>query len=136
MGSSSGGHGAGTAVSVGTGTFTTAAADEKQRTARPQLFFQQRSNSVTATTGAFGPVSTGTVHSGSSTARAATSSKPRPKPQDIKDYKIKVPDSLNPIAPCGACQEWLKKIAEVNPDFKVITFTDTSCEQIFVKGVK
>jgi hypothetical protein len=26
---------------------------------------------------------------------------------------------LNPIAPCGACNEWLKKIAETNPDFKV-----------------
>jgi hypothetical protein len=27
--------------------------------------------------------------------------------------------ALNPIAPCGACNEWLRKIAEVNPDFKV-----------------
>jgi hypothetical protein len=45
-------------------------------------------------------------------------------------------DSLNPIAPCGACQEWLKKIAEVNPDFKVITFTDSTCEELFIKSVK
>jgi cytidine deaminase len=27
--------------------------------------------------------------------------------------------ALNPLDPCGACMEWLKKIAEVNPDFKV-----------------
>ncbi len=29
------------------------------------------------------------------------------------------PVELNPIAPCGACNEWLRKIAEVNPEFKV-----------------
>jgi hypothetical protein len=33
----------------------------------------------------------------------------------------------NPLGPCGSCIEWLKKIAEVNPDFKIITFTDSSC---------
>ena len=27
--------------------------------------------------------------------------------------------ALNPLDPCGACMEWLKKIAEVNPDFSV-----------------
>ena len=42
---------------------------------------------------------------------------------------------LNPISPCGACNEWLKKIAEVNPDFKVITFSDSSCESVFVTEV-
>lgn len=42
---------------------------------------------------------------------------------------------LNPISPCGACNEWLKKIAEVNPDFKVVTFSDSSCESVFVSEV-
>ena len=28
--------------------------------------------------------------------------------------------------------EWLKKISEVNPDFKVLTFTSTNCEKIFI----
>ena len=32
----------------------------------------------------------------------------------------------NPLDPCGACMEWLKKIAEVNPDFKV-GCTDLAC---------
>jgi len=41
----------------------------------------------------------------------------------------------NPIPPCGACYEWLKKIAEVNPDFKVVTFTSAQCDAIFVKPV-
>ena len=45
-------------------------------------------------------------------------------------------EGRNPINPCGACNEWLKKIAEVNPDFKVITFTATDCQTCFIKGVK
>ena len=43
--------------------------------------------------------------------------------------------ALNPLAPCGACMEWLKKIAEVNPDFKVITFSDTNCEHAFIAPI-
>ena len=42
----------------------------------------------------------------------------------------------NPISPCGACNEWLKKIAEVNPDFRIVTFTATDTATIFVKAVK
>lgn len=42
---------------------------------------------------------------------------------------------LNPLDPCGACMEWLKKIAEVNPDFKVLTFTSTSCEKVFITPI-
>ena len=40
--------------------------------------------------------------------------------------------ALNPLDPCGACMEWLKKISEVNPDFKVLTFTSTNCEKVFI----
>ena len=39
---------------------------------------------------------------------------------------------LNPTHPCGACNEWLKKISEVSPDFVVVTFTDESCEYCFL----
>jgi cytidine deaminase len=42
---------------------------------------------------------------------------------------------LNPIAPCGACTEWLKKIAEVNPDLKIVMFEDTTCETVFVRSI-
>jgi len=41
-------------------------------------------------------------------------------------------DDINPLKPCGACNEWLKKIAESNPYFKVITFTDTDCSGVYV----
>jgi hypothetical protein len=30
---------------------------------------------------------------------------------------------INPTSPCGSCNEWLKKIAELNPDFKGINYT-------------
>ena len=43
--------------------------------------------------------------------------------------------ALNPLDPCGACMEWLKKISEVNPDFKVLTFTSTNCEKVFVTPI-
>ena len=45
-------------------------------------------------------------------------------------------EGRNPLNPCGACNEWLKKIAEVNPDFKIITFTSTDCNTVFIKAVK
>ena len=42
---------------------------------------------------------------------------------------------LNPIAPCGACSEWLKKIAEREPNFRIITFDTVACDSIYVKRV-
>lgn len=42
------------------------------------------------------------------------------------------PQDINPLMPCGACNEWLKKIAECNPYFKVITFTDADCNGVYV----
>ena len=43
--------------------------------------------------------------------------------------------AMNPLDPCGACMEWLKKIGEVNPDFKVVTFTDSSCEHVYITPI-
>jgi hypothetical protein len=43
--------------------------------------------------------------------------------------------SMNPLKPCGACLEWLKKIAEVNPSFSVITFTDSECKGVYVEEI-
>ena len=43
--------------------------------------------------------------------------------------------ALNPLDPCGACMEWLKKIAEVNPDFVVLTFTNTACEKCYTTPI-
>jgi hypothetical protein len=38
---------------------------------------------------------------------------------------------MNPLAPCGACNEWLKKIAESNPYFRIVTFTDAECNGVY-----
>ena len=38
---------------------------------------------------------------------------------------------MNPLKPCGACLEWLKKISSVNPGFQVITFTDYQCKGVY-----
>ena len=38
---------------------------------------------------------------------------------------------MNPLSPCGACNEWLKKIAESNPYFQILTFTDADCHGVY-----
>jgi len=43
--------------------------------------------------------------------------------------------ALNPLDPCGACMEWLKKIGEVNPDFRVLTFTNTDCDKVYITPI-
>ena len=45
------------------------------------------------------------------------------------------PGDLNPLKPCGACMEWLRKIAEVNPRFRVLTFTDKRCTGVYREHV-
>lgn len=42
---------------------------------------------------------------------------------------------LNPISPCGACMEWLRKIAEKEPNFRVITFESYDCDKVYVKRI-
>ncbi len=39
------------------------------------------------------------------------------------------------LGPCGACTEWLKKMAEANPDLRVITFKEAECKNVFVDPV-
>ena len=41
----------------------------------------------------------------------------------------------NPLSPCGSCMEWLRKIAEVNPDFHVVTFDSEACTKVYVNKV-
>jgi len=42
----------------------------------------------------------------------------------------------NPRGPCGSCMEWLKKIAQCNPSFKVITFSSRTLEKAIVRNLK
>ena len=37
------------------------------------------------------------------------------------------------LGPCGACQEWLRKVAEVNPRFQVIVFDGPEMGQAFLE---
>jgi len=46
-----------------------------------------------------------------------------------------VPKDMNPMNPCGTCREWLLKIAEANPNFRVITFATVGCKEIYVNRV-
>eukprot|EP00435_Cladocopium_sp_Y103_P010567 s57_g2.t1 len=39
-------------------------------------------------------------------------------------------DLLNPLPPCGACNEWLLKIGEKSPGFYVVTFQDLSLDVV------
>jgi len=50
----------------------------------------------------------------------------------VSNFCTAYQQDINPLKPCGACNEWLKKIAESNPYFKVITFTDTDCNGVYV----
>ena len=66
--------------------------------------------------------------------RSGTPHSPRSR-RAMMGPRLEIQTDLNPIAPCGACLEWLKKIAEVNPDFRVLMFEDTSCAKVFVRSV-
>ena len=39
------------------------------------------------------------------------------------------------LGPCGACSEWLRKVSEINPDLKVVTFNDEGLLEMFVESV-
>ncbi|CAK4732112.1 hypothetical protein LEN26_001427 [Aphanomyces euteiches] len=50
----------------------------------------------------------------------------------LESVDAKVEKDRNPLAPCGACNEWLLKIAEANPSFKIITFDSIACEKVYI----
>ena len=39
------------------------------------------------------------------------------------------------IGPCGACQEWLKKVTMVNPDLSILTFEDLECTKVYINSI-
>ncbi|KAF0690588.1 Aste57867_18035 [Aphanomyces stellatus] len=50
----------------------------------------------------------------------------------LQVVEAKLDKDRNPLAPCGACNEWLLKIAEANPSFKIITFDSMACENVYI----
>jgi len=79
-----------------------------------------------------------TLKASSSTATPASlPSVKRLRSESIRSaFSLGEGSDMNPLGPCGACTEWLKKIAEVNPDFKVMTFRDASCRECFLREVE
>lgn len=58
----------------------------------------------------------------------------RPRTFSVDDTSVEallLPADRNPLAPCGACKEWLVKIAEANPAFRVVTFEDARCRSVY-----
>ncbi|CAI5734462.1 unnamed protein product [Peronospora destructor] len=45
------------------------------------------------------------------------------------------PLDRNPLAPCGACKEWLVKVAEANPSFRVVTFENSRCQNVYINQI-
>jgi cytidine deaminase len=83
-----------------------------------------RTDSRAAETPSSTPRRTISLVSRSYRANAASSRRTVVLPSSYRD--------LNPLRPCGACNEWLKKIAECNPYFKILTFTDADCNGVYV----
>jgi cytidine deaminase len=48
---------------------------------------------------------------------------------------LQSPEDLNPLRPCGACNEWLKKISQSSPYFQILTFTDADCSGVYCSPV-
>ncbi|DAZ98775.1 TPA: hypothetical protein N0F65_003991 [Lagenidium giganteum] len=60
----------------------------------------------------------------------------RPRTYSCDDFTVDAAlaeqQDRNPLAPCGACKEWLLKIAEANPSFKVVTFENSRCKNFYI----
>lgn len=80
---------------------------------------------------------TGTLCAERNAIGTAFAAAPGLRRQDILAVAVlSLDDGLGPrLGPCGACTEWLRKVAEVNPDFRVITFEDLECESVFIDPV-
>ncbi|KAL7563302.1 hypothetical protein ACA910_016662 [Epithemia clementina (nom. ined.)] len=80
-------------------------------------------------------------HSSSKSGPAAATDATRPQGQKKSPNRrrtlviVQSNRDLNPLAPCGACNEWLKKIAECNPYFQVVTFTDSNCNGVYCRSL-
>lgn len=81
---------------------------------------------------------TGTLCAERNAIGSALATFPNIERKDVKAVAVlSLADDIGPrLGPCGACTEWLRKVAEVNPDFRVVTFEDYDCENVFVTPVE
>lgn len=80
---------------------------------------------------------TGTLCAERNAIGSAFAARPKMRRGDIEAVAVlSLDEKLKPrLGPCGACTEWLRKVAEINPDFRVVTFNDLACTQVFVDPV-
>lgn len=84
---------------------------------------------------------TGTLCAERNAIGSALAANPALKRSDIKMVGVlSLPDlksekHINPLGPCGACMEWLRKVAEATPDLRILTFEDVSCENVIVERI-
>ena len=76
---------------------------------------------------------TGTLCAERNAIGSAFASHPGLRRAEFRAIAVMSVDLKNPLAPCGACREWLSKISEVNPDFKVVTFENEECSAVYVR---
>ena len=77
---------------------------------------------------------TGTVYAECNAISTAFCKFPKLERKDIKAVAVLSLDrKLSKLGPCGACQEWLKKVLEVNPDLRVISFNNPQTKEVFVR---
>ncbi|MBL8615838.1 MAG: hypothetical protein JNM72_09545 [Deltaproteobacteria bacterium] len=50
---------------------------------------------------------------------------------DIEAVAIVGLDGQDRLGPCGACQEWLRKVSEVNPGLQILTFDGPALTQVY-----
>jgi len=62
-------------------------------------------------------------------------SRSAPQGNRVSFFKADEAEDTNPRGPCGSCMEWLKKIAQCNPSFKVITFSSRTLERAIVRNL-
>eukprot|EP01084_Bolivina_argentea_P101320 181677_1 len=60
---------------------------------------------------------------------------PKQRTQRTKSYLVPTTDDVNPRGPCGSCLEWLGKIAQCNPSFKIITFSNRDLREVIVRNL-
>ena len=59
---------------------------------------------------------------------------PQLERRDIKSVAVLSLDhNLSKLGPCGACQEWFRKVTEVSPDLRILSFDTPEAKAIFIK---
>ena len=81
---------------------------------------------------------TGTLCAERNAVGSALVKYPDLKRQDIKAVAVlrANPEKSPRLGPCGACKEWLRKVDQVNPTFRVVTFADHDCDEIYIDRIE